>query len=354
MKVLRDGLSGIMCIKNESRFLDDCIDSCISALDELIIVYIKGNDATEDILKKKKVQYGHKLSYFLYPYEVLWFDMTQSEYEVAKNLEDNDPKLYSSMCNYALSKVNYKYVIKKVDADQFYFTEELKQWRDICCESTTPKKNIRSHIGALISIYISLYRRLSALIGTPLLFMLPEKLLCKSYKYYKQYAICELKRNRAVISLSGLNVFKDEDWYVPFDGNNIHPPYNGEGDHIIFPLTNETFFKKHEENRAENRSSYSVTEDFTHPYKVMIGGICWFHQHANRIHCWKNVKKEKNISPHLFIPIEHFIELSTKAFITKMNNKINNLHKKNYFAIVHILFREQIKQHIDKLHRYNI
>lgn len=354
MKVLKDGLSGIMCIKNESRFLEDCIDSCIGALDELIVVYIKGNDTTEDILKKKKEQHGPKLSYFLYPYEVLWFDMTQNEYEVARNLKDNDPKLYSSMCNFALSKVKYKYVIKKVDADQFYFTEELKRWRDICSESTIPPKSIESRIGALIGIYISLYRRLSALIGTPLLFMLPERLLCKSYKYYKQYAICELKRNRAVISLSGLNVFKDEDWYVPFDGKNIHPPYNGEGDHIIFPLSDKTFFKKHTSNRAENRRSYSVTEDFIHPYKVMIGGVCWFHQHANRKHCWERIKKEKDKSPEAFMPINNFIKLPTRAFLINMRNKIDILHKKIYFSIVHMISKKQIELYKDYLNRYNI
>ena len=36
---LKNGLSGIMRVKNEARFIADCIDSCIEALDELVIVY---------------------------------------------------------------------------------------------------------------------------------------------------------------------------------------------------------------------------------------------------------------------------------------------------------------------------
>ena len=38
MKILKDGLSGLIRAKNEARFLSTCIDSCIDSLDELIVV----------------------------------------------------------------------------------------------------------------------------------------------------------------------------------------------------------------------------------------------------------------------------------------------------------------------------
>lgn len=354
MKALQNGLSGIMCIKNESRFLEDCIDSCINALDELIVVYVKGNDSTEGILKRKKEQYPDKLTYYLYPHEVLWFEMTQAEYEVARNLKEGDPRLYSSMCNFALSKVKYKYVIKKVDADQFYFHEELKCWRDICSDNTIPSWTLSHLIGFLYSIYISLYRRISALTGIPLLFMLPEKMTYKLYKYYKLYSQRELKCNRAAISLSGLNVFKDNEWLVPFDGINIHPPYNGNGDHIIFPISNQTYFYKHNLNRAENRNSYSITEDFYHPYRVFIGGCCWFHQHANREKCWRVIKEQKLQSPKDFVPIEQFLMFTNKEFLSRMHKKIDVMYNKIYFSIVHIISKDEIKKYKDKLYKYNV
>ncbi len=33
------GVSGILRVKNDAEFLEECIESCIPALDELIIVY---------------------------------------------------------------------------------------------------------------------------------------------------------------------------------------------------------------------------------------------------------------------------------------------------------------------------
>lgn len=354
MKELKDGLSGIMCIKNEARFLDDCINSCIDALDELIVVYIKSDDETEKILMNKQKQYSNKLCVYLYPYDVLWFDMTQDEYEFAKELSEDDPRLYSSMCNYALSKVSYKYVIKKIDADQFYFNNELKGWRDICSNKDIPKWTFSHLIGFIFSLYISLYRRFSLLIKKPILLMLPEQLIYRLYKYYKLYSQRELKCNRAVVSLSGLNVFKDKEWYVPFDGRNIHPPYNGNGDHIIFPLSKNTYFNKHPFNRAESRNSYSITEDFVHPYKVMVGGVCWFHQHANRINCWNIVKKEKECFPHCFVHVEQFIKLSNRRYLSQMCGKIDVPYNKIYYSIVHIISKKQISLNLDKLFSYNI
>lgn len=354
MRELKNGLSGIMCIKNEARFLEDCIDSCIDALDELIIVYIKGTDNTESILKLKKEQYPDKLFYYSYTHDVLWFDMSFEEYQFARELPEDDPRLYSSMCNFALSKVNFKYVIKKIDADQFYFRDELKDWRDICSNNIIPRWSLAHLIGFFYSIYISVYRRLSALMGSPILLMLPERLTLRLYKYYRLYSQRELKCNRAVIALSGLNVFKDNEWFVPFDGENIHPPYNGNGDHIIFPLSEKTFFYRHSFNRAENRASYSITEDFAHPYRALIGGVCWFHQHANRDNCKDVIKKHKEQFPHVFIPIKLFPQLSCKDVLAKMRNKIDVTYNKIYFSIVHIISKDIISQNKDKLDEYNV
>ena len=51
MEKLKDGLSGLMRIKNEASFIEGCITSCIDALDELIIVYNDCTDNTPEIVK---------------------------------------------------------------------------------------------------------------------------------------------------------------------------------------------------------------------------------------------------------------------------------------------------------------
>ena len=39
-------VAGIMRVRNEGNFIHDCVESCIDALDELIVVY---NDCTDNI-----------------------------------------------------------------------------------------------------------------------------------------------------------------------------------------------------------------------------------------------------------------------------------------------------------------
>ena len=38
-------VAGIMRVRNEGNFIHDCVESCIDALDELIVVY---NDCTDN------------------------------------------------------------------------------------------------------------------------------------------------------------------------------------------------------------------------------------------------------------------------------------------------------------------
>lgn len=60
----KNGLSGLIRARNEAKFIGLCIDSCIDALDELIVVYNDCSDRTEDILEEKMKQYPGKLKIF--------------------------------------------------------------------------------------------------------------------------------------------------------------------------------------------------------------------------------------------------------------------------------------------------
>ena len=53
-KNLKNGISGLMRVKNDAELIEASINSCIDALDELIIVY---NDCTDDT--PASVSYTH-------------------------------------------------------------------------------------------------------------------------------------------------------------------------------------------------------------------------------------------------------------------------------------------------------
>ena len=149
----KDGLSGLMRTRNEASLLGPCIDSCIDALDELIVVCFDCTDNTLEVLEEKKRQYPDKLRVFEYNHKVLAFDLTQEEFEFAKTLSDDSPRLYCNLCNFGLSKARYKY-LTKIDADQIYFADELKKWRDVCANVVRVKWHISFILGWFFMMYL--------------------------------------------------------------------------------------------------------------------------------------------------------------------------------------------------------
>lgn len=341
----KNGLSGLIRTRNEASLLAPCIDSCIGALDELIVVCSDCTDKTVEILKKKKQQYPDKLKFFEYNRNVLSFDLTKEEFEYAKKLPDDSPRLYANLCNFGLSKTSYKYVTK-IDADQLYFSDELKQWRDVCSGTVRVKWSIRFVLGWFFMIYFSVYRRLSLKCGRPCLRVLPDWLVTLFFKQYSDYSKWLLQRGKVLIALSGVNVFKDDRWYVTFDGVNIHPPYNGEGDTVIFKVSDKTYWNRYYTNRVP----YSVTEVFNSPCrKLMFTYPMWFHLHANRERCWEKVKKMKDEHPERFVPIEDFPNMTYRQVLAKMDRKAHTLFQMTLFALVHKIGKKRIGRHMDLL-----
>lgn len=340
LKPLKNGLSGLMRLKNEEQFIATCIETCINALDELIIVYNDCTDNTPKIVEQMCRLYPDKIKAFAYNNHILSHNLTQEDFKIAINLPENSPRLHSSQCNFALSKASYKYAVK-IDVDQLYFTDVLKEWRDICYGDKLCKWNVSFILGWLFMIYLSIYRRLSILLKKPCIWMLPSLLFKICVSSYLNYAKWRLGRGTAAISLSGFNVFKDDKWYVPFDGVNIHPPYNGEGDTLIFKISDKTYYSK-----CVNYSKQTVTEIFNHPYKVIFTVPVWFHLHANRNYCWAKVKKMKDEHPECFIPIKRFSVMTYKEVHDRMDKKSHSLYQRILFAIVHKIGSSWIKGHL--------
>ena len=83
---LKNGLSGLMRTRNEAQLIEPCIDSCINALDELIVVCFDCTDDTLEILERKKRQYPTKLRVFEYNKIVLSFDLKKEEFEAKQTI----------------------------------------------------------------------------------------------------------------------------------------------------------------------------------------------------------------------------------------------------------------------------
>lgn len=339
---LKNGLSGIMRAKNEAHFIEKCIDSCIDALDELIVVYNDCTDSTPEILARKQKQYPDKLKIYSYNHSVLSHNLTWEEFEYAINLPEDSVRLHSNQCNYALSKVSYKYAVK-IDPDQIYFADEINKWRDVCNGKIQMKWRVGFVLGWFFMMYISFYRRVSVKLRHPCLQVIPDWLINVLKGHYREYIKWKFQKGQVAISCSGVNLFYDDTWYIPFDGYNIHPPYNGEGDHLIFRLSDKTFFIRH----YNDKKPYTVIELFQHPYEVVVADtLFWFHLHANRAHCYDKVKKVRQENPDLFVLPEDFIRMSYKEVHDKMVPNAHTLYQRILFALVHKMGLRSVKAHI--------
>lgn len=349
MKSYNNGLSGLIRTRNEAKLLGPCIDSCIDALDELIVVYYDCTDETLQVLEEKKRLYPEKLKIYAYNHDVLSFDMTREEFEYTKTLPDDSPRLYCNLCNFGLSKMQYKYAMK-IDADQIYFADEIKKWRDVCCGNNTLKWHYSFILGYIFTIYFSLYRRLSLKFNRPVLWLLPNFLISFIIDKYLNLAKWKLLQGKVCIALSGVNLFKDDKWYIPFDKYNIHPPYNGEGDTVIFKLSEETYYSR----RYSDKITYSCTELFHQPYKMMFAGPVWFHLHANRTYCVEKLRKVKKEHPELFVSVNDFLKMSYKDVLKKMDPQVNTLYQRILFALVHKMGLNTIRKHLPLLEKIKI
>lgn len=127
---LHNGVSGIMRVKNDAEFIEASIDSCIDALDELVIVYNDCSDNSPELIYKKQSQYPDKIKVYEYKHKIYPINLTKEEYEYAKSLPSDSPHLLCNYYNFALSKVTCQYAMK-IDADQIYFSDKLKEWCDV-------------------------------------------------------------------------------------------------------------------------------------------------------------------------------------------------------------------------------
>ncbi len=336
---MRKGVSGILRVKNDAVFIERCVVSCIDALDELVIVFNDCTDNSEAEIERMRLKYPDKIKVYEYPYKVYGANLTREEYEKAKQLPEDSPNLLCNYYNFALSKVTCEYALK-IDADQIYFTEELRGWCEWCRNISPMKFGWKSWVGRLFQSYLSFFRFMSMRLKRVVPVM-PQWLVEKCYPYYMEYAKYLFSHDRACLSMSGINVLEGKETCVSLgfqsDIVNILPPFNGEGDHVIFKVKESAYYRKFDmAYYNDSRSSaYSLIEEFVHPYRIMFIGFFWIHISSMRSNIKDLVIKVKEMRPEAFVSLHDFVGMSYKDILKRTDRIMFSLFQRILFSFVY-------------------
>lgn len=344
---LKNGISGLLRVCNDAIFIESCVDSCIDALDELIIIYNDCTDNSEEIINKCKKKYPRKIRVYKYPYKVFSSNLSEDKFNYVMSLPENSPHLLSSYYNFGLSKVQYKYAMK-IDADQIYFTDKLIK----LCSIYRKKKKLKINI--VLGFFISaLYSR--RFVPKKIKFSILKVSSCyKNYIEYAEYMAC---RGKMILSISGINIILGEkNAYVPLgnddkDDAGLLPPFNGVTDHLIFKVNPQTYYKRwYLPTYNAHKEGKTVIEKFHYQGKVIKYGFMWFHLNMMRSDVYNNYKNQ--LTNRLkFISIDDFHRY--KMDETFKNSKLN-VSMLIDFAVFHSNEKINYLRYIKMLQKYLI
>ncbi len=297
------GISGHLRVKDEAMSIGQCIDSCIDALDELIITYNKSTDGTEEILMKYAKKYPKKIRLYFYPFDIVLLK-DKNKYGYVHSL--------SNYYNFGYIKIKYQYYIK-IDADQIYFIDKLLEIRKILLYYNDSKKNIYT---ALILDKISFYipiKKIRNYFRTIFIKKLFNK--DKEYKYngleeclnFKDFILFSKIRDKKdmTLILGGFDlILKNNNLYI-----NSNFPCNGcVGDHFII--------------NPSSKYKYELQNNGIEVLKIKrrsIIGFAWVHLGS--------IKRKVNISDDNIIKFNDIQYMSSKEFLNIINKLENNFTK---------------------------
>lgn len=285
------GVSGLLRVKNDAEFLALCIDSCIDALDELIIVYQECNDDSPQIIEQKGQQYPDKIRTYFYRPLVLSHNLTSEELHYVSALEKTSIHLLSNYYNYTLSKASYRYAVK-IDGDQVYFTDKLKMFCD-AYRNEKPEKITIGECWAAMYIYnfVNLMNLFPKLLSSKLTFFIPSRNLVDKYKCYTLKAIVNKKRP---VSFSGINLYTEcGQWKIPIGdpAKGMFPPFNGVHDTYVFEISSSLYYNPRVIYSNNLKYGNCMIETFNFDKKLSLlkgfykpqllyGGFLWYHAAA--------------------------------------------------------------------------
>lgn len=337
LKPRKDGVSGMLRVRNDAEFLTACVESCLPALDELVIVYNNCTDNSPELIKALAEKYPSKIKAYEYTPKILAWNLSPKQAEDVLNGQIPAENTLAGYYNYALSKTTCKYVMK-IDADQIYFTDKLKIICDLYRTAKHPKCILKDiAVVVLIKAYLSIAYRLKR---NSKLFS--NKRNWRAYSYALSRIIASRKTG---ISLSGINIVTRESHEMPLvslgkeidDGANIMPPYNGEGDHPIFRVTEKTYFIPYRDD-AYNRLNHfgtSVIERLLGLGRLIPAGIYWFHLNACRKTAYEKTASNVIEHPTYFTDLESFAGLPLFNTLKKNRFEMITPQKSILFDFIH-------------------
>ena len=336
---LHNGVSGIMRVKNDAEFIEASIDSCIDALDELIIVYNDCSDNSPELIYNKQAQYPDKIKVYEYKHKIYSINLTKEEYEYAKSLPSDSPHLLCNYYNFALSKVTCQYAMK-IDADQIYFTDKLKEWCDVYRHGFKVS-SFKRLIGKGVWVYSRVINRINSKRGK-ITHCLPQSVVRRLYPYYLAYIKALVTEKNINVSLSGLDVVYNGSWLVTIGKKNeiinILPPYNGVGDHLIFKVTADVYYRPDDCQfyNSLRSDSYSFIERFVCKDKNYHIGVFWFHLNGMRNNVRKKVIEAIGKYPGSVMPLDVFsVSDYDKDIEPFIDRKMMLTYQRSMFQFIH-------------------
>ena len=284
------GVSGLMRVKDEARWVAQSIDSCIAALDELIICYQESTDGTEEIVEQKRLQYPDKIRTFFYAPPVYTHNLSKEDFQYAGGLPEDSVHLLSNYYNYTLLKARYRYAVK-IDADQIYFSDRLKRLCDAYRNELQQKITLGEYMA---DKYLEIFRIILGMsfnmFFLRLIDFLPfQKTVFRQYNAYLFKQVCRIK---CMTILSGINLSKKNGkWGIAGFKENIGTSlaFNGSGDTFIFQISDHTFFSPMYQTYDPKEVTYKIVyNDYYKKYRIierfhhnnclsLYGGFCWYH-----------------------------------------------------------------------------
>lgn len=207
-------------------------------------------------------------------------------------------------------------------------------------------------------VALSLYRRLSQRSKMPLLSVLPASIIRLFKEDYRSYAKWRLSRGTAAISFSGLNVLCKDEPYVCMGGVHeqtiVLPPFNGEGDHLLFPVSSNTYYERFEMSYYNDiKGGKSIIEQFVHPYRVFYCDFMWFHLSPMRKSLSSAMDLMMARSRDCFEPLGNFTRMKYEEILTKADNRIFTLYQRILFYFIHTIAIDSIESNESLINDYH-
>lgn len=348
---LKDGVSGFMRVKNDAQYIERCVETCIDALDELIIVWNDCTDNSAEVIERVRRKYPDKVKTYEYLPKVFSINLTKEEYEFIKSEPDSSEHLLCNYYNFALSKVTYKYALK-IDADQFYYTEKLKKWCDIY-RCKTNRFSIFAFLGFFVWGAKLFFERKTDKTGKIYPWLLKDYSGLIGFLYNK-YIVYRIQTNGESVSMSGLDVIhKGKDWFVTLGKKNsimnILPPYNGVGDHLIFKLEEDTHFRRddckfYNTLRSDNFTYIEWLEQHKKSHYV---GACWYHLNAMRSGTYERLIDALHEYPESVCEVHKFSKMDYMfQVLPKMDKSMFVPYQNSMFQFIHQIYYRDLTKYL--------